>query len=171
MDPRIIALIAIVIGLALCFAGYKIQKLVVTIAWFAIGFTIAGQICSNFVESNNILLIIQIVVGFIVGSLGFKLEKLALAIAVAYLTYNAIGPYIPAMENNMTMIVQIGASLVVGILSTLFIRPILICVTSVAGAALIRDNISTLVTLQPNVITIGFIVIAVLGILSQLKTT
>lgn len=171
MDPKIIAIIAIIVGLALCFAGYKIQKLVITIAWFAIGFTVSGHICANFVESANILLIIKIIAGFIVGSIGFKLEKLALAIAVAYLTYNAIGPYIPEMEQAMTMVVQIGVSLVIGILSTLFIKPILICVTSIAGAALIRDNITALVTLDPNIITIGFIVIAVIGILSQLKTT
>lgn len=171
MDPRIIALIAIILGIALCFAGYKIQKLVITIAWFAIGYTLAGAICSNFIESSNTLFVIQLIVGFIIGSVGFKLEKLALAIAVAYLTYNAIGPYIPELEQTMSMAVQIGVSLLVGILSTLFIKPILICVTSIAGAALIRDNITTFITLEPNIITIGFIVIAVVGILAQLKTT
>ena len=170
MDARITAIIFIIIGLVLCFYGYKIQKLVITLAWFAIGYTIAGYIAGNFIEAQTTLLIIQIVAGVILGSLGFKLEKLALLIAVAYLTYNSIGGYITGFTGNMKLAVQLGVSVLVGILSTLFLKPILICITSIAGASLVRDYVPTLVTLQPNIITIGFIVIAAFGILFQLKT-
>ncbi len=170
MDARITAIIFIIIGLVLCLYGYKIQKLVITLAWFAIGFTVAGYIAGKFIEAETTLLIIKLVVGVILGSLGFKLEKLALLIAVAYLTYNSIGGYITAFTGNMKLAVQLGISVLVGILSTLFLKPIVICITSIAGAALVRDYIPTLITLQPNIITIGFIVLAACGILVQLKS-
>ena len=170
MDYRIIALIAIVIGAVLCLAGFKIQKLVVTLAWFAIGFSVSGQICGNFIEAANTLLIIQIVVGCILGSLGYKLEKLALAIAVGYLTYTSIGPYITGFEGNLAIAVQIGISILLGILSMLFIKPIVICVTSVAGATLIKGYLPTFVTLEPTIMTIIFIACIVVGILTQLKS-
>lgn len=170
MDPRITAIITIIVGLVICFAGFKIQKLVITLAWFALGFSLAGTICSNFIEADNILLIIQLVVGFILGSLGFKLEKLALAIAVGYLTYGAIGPYITGIEGELATAVQIVISILVGILSMLFIKPIVVCVTSVAGANLIKGALPALVTLQPTVTTIIFIGCIIIGIITQLKS-
>lgn len=170
MDPRITAVISIIIGLVICFAGFKIQKLVITLAWFALGFSLAGSICSNFIEASNILLIVQLVVGFILGSLGFKLEKLALAIAVGYLTYGAIGPYITGLEGNLATAVQIGISILVGILSTLFIKPIVVVVTSIAGATLIKEALPAIITLQPTVLTIIFIAFIVIGIFTQLKS-
>lgn len=169
MSPQITALIAIVIGLLFCFAGYKIQKMLITIVWFALGFMFANKIGGYFISSTNLLLVIEIIVGIIVGSLGYKLEKLALCIAVAYLVYITIGPYIKGFEKEVTFIIHIGVSLLVGILSTLFIKPILIVVSSIAGANIIKYYLPTLITLSSNVLLIVVIVIAILGILAQFK--
>ena len=170
MDSRIIALIAIIIGIVICLAGFKIQKLVITLAWFALGFYIAGQIGGNFIEASTNLLIIQVVTGLILASLGYKLEKLALAIAVGYLTYSSIGPYITGFEGNMVIAVQIGISILVGILSMLFIKPIVIVVTSVAGATLIKTYLPTFIALQSSVLTLIFIGCVAIGIIAQLKS-
>jgi hypothetical protein len=170
MDPRIIALITFIVGIAICMAGFKIQKLVITLAWFAIGFSLAGRVCGSFIEAQNILLIVQLVIGIILGSLGYKLEKLALAIAIGYLTYGAIGPYITMFDGNMATAVQIGISILVGILSTLFIKPIVVFVTSVAGASLIKKAIPVFITLDPTILTIIFIGFAVIGVFTQLKS-
>lgn len=169
MDSRITALIFVGIGFILCMYGYKIQKLVITLAWFCIGYTIAGYIGGNFIEAANTLLIIQIVAGLVLASMGYKLEKLALCLAVAYLTYTTIGPYITGFESTMSFAIQIGISLLVGILSILFIKPILICITSIAGATLVKQYVPVFITLQSNILFIGFIVLAVCGILIQLK--
>ena len=170
MDARITALIFIGIGLVLCLYGFKLQKLVITLAWFGVGYSLAGYIGANFIEASNILLIVQLVAGLILASMGYKLEKLALCIAVAYLTYTSIGPYITGFEGTMAFAVQLAISLVAGILSTLFIKPILICITSIAGATLVKQYLPVFITLQPNVLFIGFIALAVIGILAQLKT-
>lgn len=171
MDANVSALISIIIGLIFCLFGFKVQKFVITLAWFAIGFTIAGKIGSNFIEATNTLLIVKIASGIILASLGYKLEKIALCIAVAYLTYNSIGSYITGFDKTMTFVIHIGVSLLAGIISTFFIKPILICVTSIAGATIIKQNIPAFITLQPNILFIVFVVIAVFGIIIQLKNT
>ena len=170
MNLDVLALIILGIGLIFCFFGFKVQKLVITLAWFAIGFSLAGLVAGNFLE-GNILLIVKIVVGVIIGSLGFKLEKLALAIAVAYLTYITIGPYITGFEKGVTLIIHYGASIGAGILATFFIKPILIAVTSIAGAAIIKQQLPIIIpSLNSQVVLIASIVIAVFGLLTQFKT-
>lgn len=170
MNLDVLALIILGIGLIFCFFGFKVQKLVITLAWFAIGFSLAGLVAGNFLE-GNILLIVKIVVGVIIGSLGFKLEKLALAIAVAYLTYITIGPYITGFEKGVTLIIHYGVSIGAGILATFFIKPILIGVTAIAGAALIKQQLPIIIpSLSSQVVLIASIVIAVFGLLTQFKT-
>ena len=170
MTPEITAIIAILIGLLFCFAGYKVQKLLITIVWFVIGFILAGKIGGYFISSANLLLVIEIITGIIIGSLGFKLEKLALCISVAYLVYITIGPYITGFEKGVEIIIHFGASLLIGILSTFFIRPILIVVSSIAGAHIIKYYVPTLVTVPANYLLIAVVVIAVIGALVQFKT-
>lgn len=165
------ALITLGISLIMCFLGFKVQKLVITLAWFIIGYKLAGVVGGNFLDGNT-LLITQIVVGIILGSLGYKLEKLALAIAVAYLTYISIGPYITGFEEGIRLIIHIGGSLLAGILATFFIRPILIGITAIAGATLIRENLPIVIpSITSQIALITAIVIAVLGLLTQFKTT
>lgn len=170
MTPEISALIAILIGILMCFAGFKIQKLFISLVWFVIGFSLAKYIGGNFIENSQMLLAVEIIVGIIVGSLGFKLEKLALFIAVSYLVFKTIGPYITGLDKGVALIVQGGISLLVGALSTLFIKPILIIVSSIAGANIIKAYLPTLIGLSSNIILIIVIVIAVLGALVQFKS-
>ncbi len=170
MNLDVTALIVLGISLLLCFFGFKVQKLVITLAWFALGYTLAGAVAGLFL-TGNVLLITQIVVGIILGSMGYKLEKLALAIAVAYLTYISVGPYIKGFEEGITLIIHVGVSLGAGILATFFIKPILIGITSIAGATLIQRYLPVIIpSLTSQIVLIISIVIAVLGLLTQFKT-
>ena len=170
MNLDVTALIILGISLILCFFGFKVQKLVITLAWFAIGFTLAGLIGTKFLE-GNMLLIVKITAGLILGSMGLKLEKLALAIAVAYITFITVGPYINGFEEGVTLIIKVGVSLGAGILSTLFIKPILIGITTIAGASLINQYLPVVIpSVTGQIALIVTIVIAVLGLLTQFKT-
>lgn len=170
MTPELTAVIAIIIGLLMCFGGFKIQKLLITLVWFVIGAALAKYVGGYFIDNDKILIAVEIVVGIIVGSVGFKLEKLALFIAVAYLTFKTIGPYITGVEKGVALIIQGGIALFVGALSTFFIKPILIVVSSIAGASIIKSYIPVFVTLAPNVLLILIGIIAIMGILVQFKS-
>ena len=170
MNLDVTTLVILGISLILCFFGFKVQKLVVILACFALGYSLAGTIGGKFLDGNT-LLIVKIVVGIILGSMGFKLEKLALAVGVAYLTYISIGPYITGYEKSVTLIIHAGLSLGAGILATLFIKPILIGVTAVAGSTIIKQYLPVVIpSLTTNVTLIIAIVFAILGLLTQFKS-
>ncbi len=170
-DNNILAIGAVLIGLALCTSGFKIQKLIITLAWFAIGYVLAGYIVPYFDLSSNINTIIQIVAGIILGSLGFKLEKLALLIAVAYLVYGSLSLYIKELDPNMVIVVKLVISVLVGTLATFFIKPIMIIVTSLAGSSIIKAYLPVFLTIPSNVLSIVILVIFVGGAIIQFKTS
>lgn len=170
MTKEVLAIIAIIIGLLISFAGYKIQKALITIVWFCIGYLLATNILSNYIAIKNTIIIISIVVGIIFGSIGFKLERFALFISISYLTYKNIGGYITGLDNNLIFMIEGAISLIVGGLSILFIKPILIFITGITGPNIIKYYLPTLVSLSSNIILIIGIVIAILGIITQIKT-
>lgn len=172
MTPEIKALLAILIGILLCLSGYKIQKFLTTIIWFIIGFELAKLIGVHFISDANTLLIIEVVAGIILASVGFKLEKLALFITVSYLVFQTIAPYMHLIgyTEEIRLIAQGVISLLVGALSVLCIKPILIIITSLAGASLIKEAIPTFIALDANILLIAFAVIALVGIMIQFKT-
>lgn len=170
-NNSIIALGAILIGLVLCFSGFKLQKLVITLVWFVIGFGIARYVCPYFTDSSSIKLIVEIIAGILLGSIGFKLEKLALMIAVAYLVYKSFGSYINGFDPNINLIIRIVVSLVIGGLATLFIKPILIVVSALGGTALIKEYLTVLLNVSPSVMGVILVVLLIAGIVMQFKTS
>lgn len=170
-DNTIIQIAVILIGLALCTHGFKIQKLLITVAWFCVGFSLASWIAPQYIDSNTVCLIISIVAGLILGSLGFKLEKIALLIAVAYMVYISVGPYIKGFEKDITTLIQLGVSVIVGLLAVFFIKPIMIVTTSLTGSNLIKSYLPLLVTIPGNILNVIIIIIFVAGIIYQFKTS
>ncbi len=166
---NIIAIGAILLGAVLCTSGYKVQKFLITIAWFAIGFTLANVVCSYFELSKEIILIIEIIAGLILGCLGFKLEKLAILIAVAYLVYSTVGTYLTDLDPNIALIAKVVISLIVGGLAVLFIRPILIIASSLYGANLIKLYLPAIISIPTNILTIIIFIFFVGGIIIQFK--
>lgn len=170
MTPEIKALIAVLLGLLFCFSGYKVQKFLITVVWFVIGFEIVKIVGPRFITNSNTLLIAEIIAGFILASVGFKLEKMALFVTVAYLTYITVSPYITGFEKEVNLIVQGVVSLVAGGLSILFIKPILILATSISGAGVIYQALPAIVKLDGQLLLIVVVIVAVLGIIVQFKS-
>lgn len=168
----LITVISIVIGVILTFFGYKIQKAVITLAWFLIGFGISNYICPNFITNEYLLLGVNIIVGLLLSSIGFKLEKLALVIAIAYFTYSCINGMVNIGEPTINFIIEITISMIIGALSLLVFRPIIICVTAGYGTSLIKANVLSLINPVPNIaVLIASIIVFGLGILYQFNTT
>ena len=171
MQVELETIISLIIGLLFCFFGYRIQKVVISLVWFIIGYRLANFIAPNFIGDQTTILIISIVVGLILLSIGYKLEKLAIFITVSYLVYTTIAPYIGLLNqsSNISLLIQAGASLIIGALSVIYIKYILIFITSIAGANLITEIIPTFISLNSTIILIIFIVLSLLGILFQFK--
>lgn len=173
MPEQVMSLIILIAGVLLCFFGFKIQKMLITIAWFLIGYNLVGYINGlvNIISDGTILVIACIVVGLLLAGVGYKLEKIALFIAVAYLAFTSIGSYIPIEDARIALLIQGAAALVIGALSTLFIKPILIGVSSIAGGAILKDYVPLFITIPTNILSILVLVVVIAGVVFQIKTS
>ena len=161
----------LIIGVLLLFFGYKLQKWIVILGWFLLGYMLGGYIGGLF-TSGTILLLIQIGCGLLLAGGGWKLEKIALCVAIAYYAYCVLVPYnisiFPEHIYNLALI--IGISIIIGIVAVRFIKPILILVTAFYGATMIVQYLPTYISIPSNYLTIGFYVLIVIGAIVQGKT-
>lgn len=164
------AILFILIGIVLAFYGYKAQKFLVIIACFFFGFTLAGQLLTTVIADEKVLLLVKALVGLVLALAGLKIEKLAIFLGVAYLVYMSIGNYITGIDPTIKLMVQAGIALIVGALSTMFIRHIIIIVSGIAGASLVQQYLPALFNIPIGVLTVATIIIGVAGILYQFKT-
>ena len=164
-------IIGIIIGVLLLFLGYKLQKWIVILGWFLLGYMLGGYIGGMFTE-GTILLLIQLGCGLLLAGGGWKLEKIALCVAIAYYAYCVLVPYniniFPEHLYNVAFI--IGVSIIIGIVAVRFIKPILILVTCFYGATMIVQYLPNFVSIQSNILTIGFYVLIIIGAIVQGKT-
>lgn len=171
MSEEVMSLIILIAGILLCFCGFKIQKVLIMVVWFLIGYNLAQYVCVNFIDNGTLLIVISIVVGLLLAGVGYKLEKLALFIAVSYLVFKSIGSYIHIEDTRLAFMIHGAIALICGALSTLFIKVILIGVSSFAGAALIKEYLPLFITMQASILNIVVLVILVIGVIVQIKTS
>jgi len=163
------AIIGIVVGILLAFYGYKLEKYLVIIAAFALGFTLVKDFGPQFITDSKVLLLVEILIGCVFALISIKIEKLAIFLGVTYLVYMAIGAYLPITDVILYTVVRIAIALIVGAIATMYIKPILIVVTGIAGAAFVQQYATQLFSIPTLVITIVTVLIAVFGIIYQFK--
>ena len=76
-------LIALALGLVVCFFGYKLKKLAFAIAWFLIGYTLCSHFAPDIIawmpqlENPNLWMeILPIAVGLLAALMGLTIERL-----------------------------------------------------------------------------------------------
>ena len=171
MNLEFTPIILIIIGLVLSLCGYKIKKILITFAWFLIGFNLSSLLMPHFITNETTLLITSIIIGIFLAMIGHKIEKLAVYIAVAYLTYKALNIYLIFDNPNTTLLINGFLSLLVGAFSVKLIRPIIIIVSSIYGASLIAINLPIIFNIPNIAINIISIILIIISIIYQLRTT
>ena len=175
-DILVIIQVAIMflIGLVFLFEGYKIERIIITILWFVLGFNIAKDVLGMFNYSVGVVpIVIEVIVGLCFASVGFKLERIAFFIAVAYAAFIAIPNYFVLENSILFFAVRVLVAVAVGLLAIKFRALIYTLIASFLGATLMKRAIFILFpSLSPGIVTainIGVIVLVVIGILSQIQ--
>jgi hypothetical protein len=163
--------ILILAGILTALFGYKIQKAVLTVGCFCIGFSVMQYVCPNFISDQVVSTVISIVVGLLVSGLGVKIEKLAVGLTVGYLVYASIGSYANYLPFELTQISKLVTALVCGLIGMLMIKPILIIVTSIAGASILLLGAASYITIPSSIYLIVLVSVIVISIFVQYKTT
>ena len=142
---------AIILGLLLLLAGYRIKKITFFIAWFIIGH--------------------YIMTTYLMGCLGFTLEKLCVAGITLGVTMMITTQYFGT--DVTTLLIGLVIGVILAGVATALMKPAYIVATSAMGAYLLTISLIQLVTaidLKPYYFLI-LIAFAAIGIVSQFSTT
>lgn len=166
----LVSFITLLIGLLLCFSGYRLRKFGVAIIWFAIGYTIANMIATNYVSEGNALLTINIAAGIILGVCGYSLEKIGIYIAVGLMTFQFVYNILPYSE-LINILIAVACGIILAAIAVAAIKPITIIVTALGGSSLFIQGAKGLMSVASNeVFLVLEILFIVLGIVYQFKT-
>lgn len=168
-------LIALALGLVVCFFGYKLKKLAFAIAWFLIGYTLCSHFAPDIIawmpqlENPDLWMgVLPIAVGLLAALMGLTIERLCIA-ALAYIVVVTIA------------IQQFGASfpifavasivgVIAGCVAVSLMKPAIIILTAIAGAQSISTAIVSLFSLNAATLYLPILVIAaVVGAIFQFK--
>ena len=166
--------ILFLVGLILIFDGYKVEKALVTILWFILGYRLATSVLGFFGLENNILLIIVgVIVGLCLGAVGWKLDKYAFLIAVGYAVFEIIPNYFVINNAFIFFIVKLVLAIVVALIALKFRYIIYAIIASLIGATLMKRAILLLFPTLPFelivFINIMAVILVLIGLLSQLE--
>ncbi len=165
---NIINIITIVIALATCFFGYKLNKILISLFGLIIGFNLGVTYLPNLLTDQTIIYIISTIIAIAVGIISYKLYLIGVFLLCTLTAFILSGNL--NLSENLQIIVSVVIGIVAGILGVKFTRPIMIISTSLAGASALIENLLTLFNFQNNTVEIIlFIIITILGIMYQFK--
>jgi hypothetical protein len=191
-----VTLIALVVGLAVCFNGYRWFLILLPIWAFFWGFALGAQALQAVFGIGFLATVTSWVAGFIVGAVFAVLSYLFYVVAIALMGgslgyavgVGIMGALLPRFD-LITWLVGIVLAIVVGAVTVYFnlYKYVIIVTTAIGGAGMIVITLMfgyaglTLAKFAENPIrfalqgsplwTILFVVLAVLGILAQLATS
>ena len=162
------------IGLILIFDGYKVEKVLITLLWFILGYRVATSVLGYFGLQNNLLLIIVgVIVGLCTGAVGWKLDKYAFLIAVGYAIFEIIPNYFVIDNWLIFFVVKLVIAIVVALIALKFRYIIYAIVASLIGATLMKRAVfllfPTLPTVLITLVNIMVVILVFIGLLSQLE--
>jgi hypothetical protein len=191
-----VTLIALLVGLAICFNGYRWFLILLPIWGFFWGFALGAQALQAVFGIGFLATVTSWVAGFIVGAIFAVLSYLFYLVAVALMAGSlgyGLGVGIMGLIGFdfglITWLVAIGLAIVVAAVTIYFnlYKYVIIVTTAIGGAGTVVITLMfgyaglTLANLAQNPIrfalqgsplwTILFLVLAVLGIVSQLATS
>ena len=179
-NVTITPIIAIIIGLILAFAGYRLKRIAMSIIWFVIGYSIMGQFAPNLIEDPFWQMILRIAAGAILSMIGLSIEKLAVSFTTGVVvTWFIIQHFGPVTDWTLPCI-AIAIGVVAGTIAVWAMKPAVIVFTGIEGANLLATNILALIPTDVLsklpfdnglLFTIVFVIIAVVGIASQWQST
>lgn len=161
-------ILTLVIGLIVCLAGYKFNKLLIVIAAIVGGFTLGMQITANLNVTETTQTLISAIIAILFGILSFKLYLLGIFLLCFSVTYGSC--YSLITIENLKIIISVIAGIIVGILAVKFTAPIMIITTSISGAITISKAILGMLSINSLILQLVIIILmAITGLRMQFQ--
>ena len=195
MNEAVIGILAVLIGLVACLAGYVVFRLVLPILGFLVGLGLGAQLAATLFDQpylgSPLSWVVAIVVGVVVATIAFVWWYVSVALTIAGLGY-AIGFGAAqglGMEATATVVAGVVVAVVFALIALLLRVPIgvVIVVTAFWGSSALIGGVLVLVNrIEPSQLRNGtvdvvidgsplllvvWIALGVVGVLVQWLTT
>lgn len=158
-------LIPLVIAFFTCFYGYKMNRILIALASFVLGFSLGYSLANLLIGSHEVCLCIGALIGIMAGFTGFKLYLLGIFLLCFLSVLGIAKIYI---ENTVLMwAVGIIGGTILGLLGTKFVRPVMILTTSISGATTLATLFFSAFKFQNTYLFLAQIILAGIGIFFQ----
>lgn len=165
----IIMIIKLIMGIVVCFAGYRLREALLPLIWFIICYGLASRYTGYLITDYKVVLVINILLGLIGAYFGYSLEKITINILGLYAGFSLF----TSIFGN-TSLIGIACGLIVGLVFALIARRlyklIIILCTAWIGAGMITPLIYNFVNMPFKQLYL-IIILFVLGALVQFVTS
>lgn len=164
-----ILVITIVIGLVLCIFGLKLMRVLSAVVGMLIGAGIGAGIVAVAGLNGTVSLLVILGCGIVMALLSLFLRRVGAFFSVLCYVFGALMTVLPT-EKIVFVIVAGVAALILAVVAAIYVEPLVVTVSSVAGGLMAGPAIITLIGMEDK-IWIGYIaavVLAGIGILVQL---
>ena len=164
-----ILVISIAVGLILCIFGLKLMRILSAVVGLLLGAGIGAAIVSVAGLEGTVSLAVIIGCGIVAALLSFFLRRVGAFISVLFYMFGALMTVLPA--DRLVFIIIAGiVALVLAVLAAIYMEPLVVTVSSIAGGLMAGPAIVSLIGMDDKR-WIGYIiavVLAGLGLLVQL---
>lgn len=170
------AIITIILGLLVCFFGYKIKKLAFFILGFIVGYGLGQQVPEAWYASNAIIhTVLPFLTGILISLVAITAERICISLIVGIFVFLLAIQIQSSGYTTQSIIIAAIAAAVAGAIAGALIKPASIIATAIIGAYYVGSNIISIgipFITAANATSIFYIVtcaLAVLGMLYQFK--
>lgn len=165
--------VSLLFSVAGCFFGYKLMKFWIAVAGFVLGFVLGDVICALLkVESFGIFFLIGTVAGIVLAILSFQLYKAGIFLLGAVLG-GGITLLVLGAATWWYILAAVFVGIAVGALAMVAVKPVVIFSSAFSGGLSALQAAGALFGFAagyPTVVTIGGIMLAILGMVVQFIT-
>ena len=164
-----ILVVSMVTGLILCIFGLRLMKLLSALVGLLIGAGIGAAIVAVAGLEGTVALAVILGCGLVMALLSFFLRRVGAFISVFCYVFGALAAVLPS-DSAIFLIIAGVVALILAIVAAVYMEPIVVVVSSVAGGLMAGPAIISLIGMEDKM-WIGYIIAAVLaglGVLIQL---
>ena len=170
-----VVIVFAVVGLLEALFGYSLLRLELVLGGFGagafLGNFLATGLLKTVIPAGTVTYMVMLVLGVIGALLAFKLFRLAVFLGVGFAGYTiAKSMLVPllGLAAPIDIIAAVAVGVILGALALVFLRPIVILVTSLMGAFLVSFALSGIIPV-PYINIILLAVVFLLGLLIQCR--
>ena len=164
----IIMIIKLLMGIVVCFAGYRLREMLLPLIWFIICYGLASRYTGYLISDPKVIIVINVLLGLIGAFFGYSLEKITINVLGFYAGFSVFTNIF-----GSTTLAGIVGGIILGLVFALLARKlykiIIVLSTAWVGGSMIVPLIYNFVKVPFAQIYL-IVILFILGALVQFAT-